>query len=384
MTQTKKRIAFISPNMAKAGMQRQLAVLLNNLNKDKFEVFLVLFDDLIEYEFQDHVKVIVVKKRRGIFDFKFIFGLIYAIFKIKPHIIQSCIARTNRFAMALGFIFRFRNIILSVRCSNEYEEYKVMRLLSRVFKYRYIIANSNKAKEELIQYVGAKPNSIKVIYNGIDVERFKPDHQIDKDILNWRKQNCEVLKQKHFIILVAARVAEQKNHLSIISALNYLKSIKKLPEDLVFICIGSIAEDSYYKKCSDLILDYGLSNYVLFEDAVDRIEKYYNISNTICLPSYCEGFPNVALEGMACEKPIIISTGGNSDDLIENGLNGWIFETDNIELFAKTILEAYESDEDSLRKIGVENRKKVVNNFSIDKMIYETQNIYENLLNQYC
>ena len=59
--------------------------------------------------------------------------------------------------------------------------------------------------------------------------------------------------------------------------------------------------------------------------------------DAIILPSTSEGYPNIVMEAILCNKPIIISDAANKTDLVINNVNGFIFENNNPNALAHEI-----------------------------------------------
>jgi glycosyltransferase involved in cell wall biosynthesis len=88
-------------------------------------------------------------------------------------------------------------------------------------------------------------------------------------------------------------------------------------------------------------------------------------ADLFCMPSWTEAFPLVILEAMACGLPVIASKVGGIPDAIEDGINGWLFAPRDLEGLRETLRTALR-DQEQLRRIGRENRRKFLDRFSCD------------------
>ena len=374
----KIRILYVAPALKIGGMERQLLTLINNLDKNKYEIHLALFRGDIEYEIPAEVNIVYLNKKAKI-DIFFLLRFAKCIIDIKPHIIQSCISGVNFYTYIIGTLLGYSNIILSIRSTKLFDEYKFLKRMNKLKKIRNVIANSFQAKKELIEHALLDENVVNVIHNGIDIKRFKSIN-IPLNNLSFSITAQELLKEKRFIIGVFGRILLQKNHKVIIDALAYLKNINSLPEDLGVVFMGPISQNDVLKYYMDMIKENNLENFIVIEDKKDDIENYYNFIDVLCLPSFYEGFSNVILEAMACEKPIIISAGANNDELIKHGENGWVFKKQDYERLGEIILEAYHMDEERLVEIKKRNRKIIEEHFSVDNLVRKTESIYDRML----
>jgi glycosyltransferase involved in cell wall biosynthesis len=79
------------------------------------------------------------------------------------------------------------------------------------------------------------------------------------------------------------------------------------------------------------------------------IEKYYRSADICVLPSLREGMPNALLEAMSCGLPVIVSRfEGDTDWIMEDGNNGFLFEPGNRFQMGETILNVLKDNQSSL------------------------------------
>ncbi len=100
----------------------------------------------------------------------------------------------------------------------------------------------------------------------------------------------------------------------------------------------------------------------------DELREYFLRCYCFVLPSRTEGMGRVLIEAMASGKPVIGSNVGGIPDVIEDGRNGFLFESENVnDLAAK--LRMLLSDPDLARRMGEEGRKIVDEKFSSQKYV---------------
>ncbi len=103
----------------------------------------------------------------------------------------------------------------------------------------------------------------------------------------------------------------------------------------------------------------------------------YAACDIMCLPSVNEPFGLVFIEAMAMEKIVVGARSGALPEIVDEGENGFLIEPDNDRQLAELILNIFELDEKEKSAIGKRARNKVLENFSIEKMIDETIKIYK-------
>jgi glycosyltransferase involved in cell wall biosynthesis len=169
------------------------------------------------------------------------------------------------------------------------------------------------------------------------------------------------------IVLYLGRLIERKGVAILIKAFAKLQEKTK---DSVLVIAG---EGEERKRLENLCLELNVKN-VLFVGYVDENSKslYYSIADVFVLPSIAhsgEVWDLVLNEAMQLGKPLIGTTAaGASCDLIKNGVNGYIVKEGDAEELSKAIEELLK-DPERMRKMGLESKRIVENDFSFDKMV---------------
>ena len=173
-----------------------------------------------------------------------------------------------------------------------------------------IITPSNHLKN-VVKGWGVKENSIKVIYNGTKLKN-KPD-PIDDQPYDYIK------------FITVGRLAPWKNIDIIIEALS---DYKKTNQNFIFYIIGSGPEEIKLKK---LVNDLDLENFVTFTGQLqkDDLNYYLQKSDIYIQASSYEGLPHVILEAMSHSLSIISTPIGGTNEIIQDGKNGWVWELEN-------------------------------------------------------
>ena len=173
-----------------------------------------------------------------------------------------------------------------------------------------IITPSNHLKN-VVKGWGVKENRIKVIYNGTKLKN-KPDPIDDQP-------------NDYFKFITVGRLAPWKNIDIIIEALS---DYKKANQNFIFYIVGSGPEEIKLKK---LVNDLDLENFVTFTGQLqkDDLNYYCEKSDIYIQASSYEGLPHVILEAMSHNLSIISTPIGGTNEVIQDGKNGWIWELEN-------------------------------------------------------
>ncbi len=111
----------------------------------------------------------------------------------------------------------------------------------------------------------------------------------------------------------------------------------------------------------------------------DELLSFYATCTALIMPSRWETFGIVASEGLASGKTVIASDLAGPRDFIEDGVNGVLFPSENVEELAHRLTEVLE-DEAQRRKLGLEARKRALRSFDFASIAIEHERVYCEML----
>jgi glycosyltransferase involved in cell wall biosynthesis len=134
----------------------------------------------------------------------------------------------------------------------------------------------------------------------------------------------------------------------------------------------------YFLNCEGLSEELRVRDNVIFAGFRSDIKEILSAVDLLVIPSLLEGFPMVTLEAMAMAKPIIATNIDGITEQITNGVNGILVPPKNPSALAKAALRVL-NDKELAATIGLSARKKVEQEFSVEKMVAETEKVYQSL-----
>ena len=246
-----------------------------------------------------------------------------------------------------------------------------------------IIAGTNfifsHIKENYSKYLDTKKKLL-VIFRGINVDYFDPTTKLESDekklLRKWEIENDKK------IILLPGRLTSWKGQEIFIEAIN-LVNIELGYEAFYGVILGSDqGRDLYKKKLIRLSEQYRMSQQIKFIDHCKDMALAYKVSDIVVSASIePEAFGRVAAEAQSMEKPIIASNIGGSNETVVDEKTGFLFDSGNSKALSQKILKALTLDETSLKSIGIEGRKNIIQKFNVEKMCFSTYSEYKRLLN---
>ena len=246
-----------------------------------------------------------------------------------------------------------------------------------------IIAGSNfifsHINENYSKYLSFKKKLL-VIFRGINVDYFDPETKLESDEKKLLKV-WDINKDKK-IILLPGRLTSWKGQELFIEAIN-LVNIELGYESFYGIILGSDqGRDLFKKKLTRLSEQYGMNNQVRFIDHCNDMALAYKVSDIVVSASIePEAFGRVSVEAQSMQKVIIASNIGGSNETVVDGKTGFLFQSGDAQSLSKTILKVLNMNDASLKLIGSEGRKNIIQKFNVEKMCFSTYSKYKKIFN---
>ena len=246
-----------------------------------------------------------------------------------------------------------------------------------------IIAGSNfifsHIKDNYLKYLNIKKKFL-VIFRGINVDYFDPSTKTDDEEKKLLK-SWEIDENKK-IILLPGRLTSWKGQELFLEAIN-LVNIQLGYQAFYAVILGSDqGRNIYKKKLVRMSEQYRMTKQVKFINHCKDMALAYKISNIVISASIePEAFGRISVEAQSMEKIIIASNIGGSKETVIDEKTGYLFESGNAKSLSDKILKALSLDDTTLKTIGIEGRKNIVNKFNVEKMCFSTYSEYKKLIN---
>ena len=246
-----------------------------------------------------------------------------------------------------------------------------------------IIAGSNfifsHIKDNYFKYLSIKKKFL-VIFRGINVDYFDPSTKTDDEEKKLLK-SWEIDENKK-IILLPGRLTSWKGQELFLEAIN-LVNIQLGYQAFYAVILGSDqGRNIYKKKLVRMSEQYRMTKQVKFINHCKDMALAYKISNIVISASIePEAFGRISVEAQSMEKIIIASNIGGSKETVIDEKTGYLFESGNAKSLSDKILKALSLDDTTLKTIGIEGRKNIVNKFNVEKMCFSTYSEYKKLIN---
>jgi D-inositol-3-phosphate glycosyltransferase len=250
----------------------------------------------------------------------------------------------------------------------------------RVLADADFVVAATPAERADLQWLYELPSAkAKVIPPGVDLEQFHP--------MEKAKAKAELgLPLDERQILFVGRIEALKGIDTLIRAAHLLAKSSAIPFRVQVI--GGDVEESLEQLGSEmsrlqtLVKSHGLQTRVRFLGSRRQRElpTYYAASDVVVMPSYSESFGMVALEAMACGRPVIASRVGGLAYLVQDGLTGFHVQEGNPEEMAERLMSLF-SDKPTLEQMGMTARSEA-EKYSWEGTAIQIENLYRHLVNR--
>ena len=262
----------------------------------------------------------------------------------------------------------FKDLLLYHQLFIHNEAYNILWkvLSSNIIKTIYhasdIVAPVCEANATAAQMLDTSQAKIRVIYNGVDNEKFRP--------MQERRGGAH-----RPTIVFVGRIELLKDVLSLIQSISYVK--QSIP-DVLCLIYGSSTDIEYANTCLQMVRDLKLQDNVKFMGPTKSPEQAYNAGDVVVLSSIREGFPYTVVEAMSCGKVVVSTDVGGVKEALEN--YGILVRSRHPYELASALVRLL-ADERTRKAMELAAIEQVSSKFTISRAIEQYRNLYTELLN---
>jgi len=224
-----------------------------------------------------------------------------------------------------------------------------------------VICVSRYDREQALRWKVAKPEQLVVIYNGI-----KPGPFLEASGTSLR---LKLGLNNPPVLTFVGRLVPQKDPLTL------LKAIKILPKGTLLM----VGDGELRPHVEKYVCKHNLNKRVLILGQRKDVPRILAASDIFILSSRWEGLPYTIIEAMIVGLPIVATRVGGVSELVEDGVTGFLVPPKDPKALAEAIQKLL--DDPELRKeMGQAGREKALREFTLDRMLHETEKVYEGVL----
>ena len=205
--------------------------------------------------------------------------------------------------------------------------------------------------------LGVEESKLKVVYNGVDINKFKPR---------------ERKKDSKYTVVYMGRIDSWKDTISLLHGINYAR--EKVPLRCLIYGVSNHLE--YAMKCEEVVKELHLQDTVKFMGQTSEPEKVYGEADVVVTTSVAEGFPLWLIEAMSCGKAVVSTNVGGVSEVLEGC--GLLVKTVHPKELANSIVSILQ-DKNMKKRFEDDSVKRIKDGFSLEHNINQYKSLYENL-----
>jgi glycosyltransferase involved in cell wall biosynthesis len=364
------------------GAQRYVYDLATNLPSDTYRVEVMaggngpLIDKLREANIQANGDLPINRDINILGDIKVFFKLISLLRDRKPDILHVNSSKIGGLGALAGRLVGIKKIIFTAHgwAFNENRPFWEKIILKINYWIIILLSHTTIAVSEMTKLqMNSWPiinNRITVIYNGINPEPGFSKVNARGELSKLNPELGKFLKSQSSKNLTIVGGVGELHH---IKGYDFaIRGMKDIDKNIVYLIIGNGEEKENLEK---LIKDLELESKVFLCGFVPQASQYIKAFDIFLLPSLSEGFPYIALEAGLAGLPIIASAVGGIPEIVEDMKSGILIQSRKSREIRHAI-EFYMTHKKVQREHALAIHEKVLNDFSIKRMIDETVKIY--------
>lgn len=349
------------------GAETKLLELISHMDRDRFHttVCSLGIGDRLQDKFDRLGIPFVSLERRGRIDPKLILDVSNLIRREKIDVVMTTLFYADVVG-ALASAISPNKAVFSWETISAPEWLLTHRLWAYRFAMHFcskVISVSHATARWLVEERGLSKNKITVIPYGVNLEIFnhsrnghlRPELGIPPDVP---------------VVGVVARLHPQKGHEYLIKAARVLADKFK---DLKIVLVG---DGELRAELEQAVVEAGLSATFIFLGFRSDVRDLLSMFDIFVLPSLYEGLPNVILEAMATNLPVVATSVDGTVELVDDGETGYLVPPRDPDALVAKIGNLLESA-DLRRQFGCAGRKKVEEQYSLELQVENFQNLYE-------
>ena len=256
-------------------------------------------------------------------------------------------------------------VVVTTRHYDYHEDIKSIRFKIDRFMSRYcdcMIAVSAETMR-IVREEKLKLKDIRVIHNAVDTDFFQPHHGISGNV------------EGGIVIGTIGRLTPQKGYKT------FLRVIASLRDQYPMLRADIVGVGPQESELREFARTLGLSDCVRFLGRVDRneIKRLLSEWRAFVLTSDWEAFGIVVIEAMSMRLPVVVSRVGGLPEIVRDGIDGFLVEPGDVDGFVDKVSYLLEHPSEAAQ-MGKNGRQRVIENFSIRKIVREYEELYLNLM----
>jgi glycosyltransferase involved in cell wall biosynthesis len=235
-----------------------------------------------------------------------------------------------------------------------------------------IIAVSDFTRRELLKYYNVKEEKIRVIHNGVDINKFLPP-------ANKKEVKRELgFKTTDVNILSVGRLYARKGLFTLIESMSLVA--KKFSN--AKLIIAGKGQSNEMKKLVNYAKKLGVREKIIFTGYFPdtKLPKLYQAADIFAFSTFYENLPFAVLEALSSQLPVVTTKVGGIPEMIDDGKNGFLVQPANSKDLADKILFFIENPNEA-SEMAYLARRTIEDKFDWRLIVKKVLKVYDEALN---
>jgi glycosyltransferase involved in cell wall biosynthesis len=355
------------------GAEQQFLELAKGLDKKRFRTIVVTLysgGDLESQTKEIAGTEYICLNRRGKLDFWPLFTVLRILWKRKVDIVQPFLSPATFFVLLPAILSRTPVKVVTERGNWRKKlglGYHIYLSIEDFFTRfaDWVIPNSKSGADYLVNR-GINPERIKVIYNGINMNRLDSHPEKAAQIKEQMGISPDVP-----VVGISASLTPSKDHVT------FLRAAQLVTREIPQVKFAILGDGPLRSDLEDMTNKLGLRSNVIFLGNQTEIGPYISTFNLACLCSAePEGCSNAILEAMALGKPVVATDAGGNRELVAEGETGWLVPVQDTPALAAAILACLREPARA-EEMGRRAEEIIAARFGLDRMVRDYEEVYQ-------
>lgn len=364
---------FISTSMGLGGADRQVLEIAASLSDRGHNVLILSMTPIgvIGKEASDRgIKVESLGMKRGMPSAISLIKTIKIIKDFCPDIIHSHMFHANLLARISKLMLNRLVLVCTAHSINEGGRWRDTAYMLTDGIADATTHVSSIAAKSYVERRLVSAKKMLTVRNGVNIDRFSPNE----------KMRCTMRESlgldDGFVWVSIARFSEAKDHNTLIKA--FALVLDDFPRSTLLL----VGDGPLKKDISELCRTQNLVGRVQFLGDRSDIVELLSASDAYVMSSAWEGLPMVLLEAGACMSTIVSTDVGGNKEAVSKANEKFLVPPKSPDALAKAMIKVMQLSAAELKLAGEENLKHVTENYALQKIVFQWENIYRNLLLQ--
>jgi glycosyltransferase involved in cell wall biosynthesis len=370
------RILFVG-NSGPVFLTHRLPLVLASL-KEGHEVHVALppspvSQKIASYDYTYHE---IPLSRSGVNPFTEIISLLSLYFlyrKIKPNLIHHVTIKPVLYGSLAAYLANVPAIANTISglgyvfVTQSFKAKLLRTLIKFIFRIAFLHPNNRvifQNPENLSNFVSfgliGKKNVVLIKGSGVDTDIFNDTPEPDAIP----------------VVMVASRMLFDKGIVEFVDAASIVRNSEVKAR---FVLVGDIDLDNPMSIKNSQLNKWVDEGIIEWWGNQEDMPKVFSQAHVVSLPSYAEGLPKVLIEASSCGRPIVTTNVSGCKETVREGENGFLVPVKNSKALAEAFIKLI-SDKQLRQSMGNAGREMAVKEFSIQIVIEQTFEVYQDLL----